>query len=278
MEIYVPERYPLDYNQLLLLFSLLSYVSPDIARVFEFISHSRFKTIGFPLKMTIALYMDVVLSVSLKELKLQPPKVDLMIGRQSCKCPGNLRDLSSPMYIALNASSTDTCQKDDGTTASNQKRRKSETQLEEMKASSVEDSADDITEAAEGKNELKDFASHCSLEVKTMSKVREEKRKAGKHKINYSMTNFVRRQGANDSAQNASLAAIPRSNGGNRKNIERTMTLGKPSDFSANASTRSISKVNLRGRDLLRLFRFSLRGRSTTDASRIRDVDIALLK
>ena len=273
MEIYTSDKYPLSYEQLLLLFQFLSYVSPDITKALEYITQPRLKAIGFPLKLMIAIYLDVVAEMSLTNLKLEAPKDELMVVRCVPNKWVSLNNLNSAEHIALyknNLHSNEQKEVD-------QKRYKSATQFDYVRLNVVDESTDDMIEIVEKKNILKDFADHCNLNMRTLSKLMEPQDKIGKHKTGYPAI-VIKEKKVNRpySNQRVSTAVISKESKRSRMNLNKTITHDRASDLLAYNSNCNVPKVDLKKCDLLKLFRVSLRGRSAALSSKTRDVDISL--
>eukprot|EP00826_Nyctotherus_ovalis_P050830 TRINITY_DN6283_c0_g1_i9.p1 TRINITY_DN6283_c0_g1~~TRINITY_DN6283_c0_g1_i9.p1 ORF type:complete len:446 (+),score=95.67 TRINITY_DN6283_c0_g1_i9:1241-2578(+) len=281
MEVLVAERYPLSYAQLALLFQFLSYASPDIAKVLEYVLLPRFKSVGFPLKLRIAIYLDVTVNVSLHSLKLESPSSELMAIHYSFNKLSCLEKLNSGKYIESNRG-LETLQRElmeekkgGQATFTEQIRFKSEPQIKESRVNLAEESEclEDMTEAVDSRNELKNFADHCSLNVKTMSVVRRARNGPIKLKIRHEEK---KSKGLSKPAISAVFSQdIKKIGEGAKKDFKRTMTLSKH-EISAHGTGHSISRINLKKRDLLRLFRFSLRGKLAALPNKSRDVDVSL--
>jgi hypothetical protein len=252
----VTDKYPLNYSQLLLLFQFLSFMSPDISKALEFVSHPNFKIVGFPLELTINIYLDVVAHMSLKNLVLESPKDELMTLSYS----PNEKNEQEDMKIT--------------------EQKKNETPTDNAKTNFVdmteEDCMDNMTEAAEGKNCLKDFATHCDLNTKTLSNIRRTRSKSTKPKINYfsTITEEKKTKHLHQVIPLKSVVLNVEERG--KKGFRRTMTARGASDITAHTINHSTLKINLQKKDLLRLFRFSIKNKAGALQSKVKDVDVKL--
>jgi len=257
IEMMVPDKYPLNYGQLLLLFQFIAFVSPDIARALEFITQPRFKSTGFPLKLTISLYLDIVAHITLKNLRLETPKEGLMnIQSSSIK----LDDLDKLNNVQPISSRVEIVEEQRGIT-----------RAEESK----EGTLDDMLEVIGNKPILRNFSDHCGLETRILSSIKNPASMSDK-KINYSMTMLEENKVNYKKCTPSSSTAI-KTSGVEKRDFKRTMTLSRPNDGSVRSGSLCLSKVNLKKRDLLRLFRFSLRTKLSILPSKVRDVDISLI-
>ena len=140
-KIYTSEQYPLDYDQLFCLFGIVAHVSPIISRLLEFLSHSKFKEIGFPLKLRIPIYSDTIVRMSLKNLNFILPKVNLAVFTFS-------KNLMKP------------------------KIEESKNEVYNKNSNLIgEDYNDEFSEHIESDKKLKDFADHGNVDFKSLKKM-----------------------------------------------------------------------------------------------------------
>lgn len=272
-DLYMGNQYPLDYNKLYILFYFLSYISPIVSKVLEFVPEV--KKIGFPLKASIPIYFDGIANYTIKNLTLETPPTELMtIGGTDYTCLKMTSKCFEENKTPKKKMSYEET-KDEISILNEQSKRKNSNVdflLDEESKNN-----DDMSECAEGACNMKDFAEYCALEDKSLNRKSRHKGKLPFSKLGYCATSLVRRPKNNQAKPciNRGLTVFEKErdlNGSLKKNIEISMS--NKSDFSPRS--KHIGKIPLNEKDIVRLFRFSQMPKTKNYSNKIKDIDVDL--
>jgi len=197
--LYVSNKFPLKYNQFLPLLHILGYVSPHIAKISEFLSQNQLFNIGFPLKATIPVFFTVDAHITLKKFEIKTPETtfmnidkDYISSLITYNHPEHTEILYKPINILPLESSesvegtpieriTWSSQESEGNEFLIQAEKQFQNLLEQPKTpedtlylnsdnieESKEEAIGELKELGLSTNVMKNFAYHCSLDMKTI--------------------------------------------------------------------------------------------------------------